>query len=125
MRDESRLRGVHSLRRATESGEGIKARTLHELRSASVGRAINTGWLADHVHGLYSRVDEGTLRGNRMADDRQIIITRVLIPEALTKAWLQHVRDFDIAHPGCHFDMMVEDSRPHHEGDGGQDHCRS
>jgi hypothetical protein len=40
------------------------------------------------------------------------------LPDELAKAFLQHVRDFDTAHPGCHFtirgqtemstDVMVE-----------------
>jgi hypothetical protein len=27
------------------------------------------------------------------------------LPPELTKAFLQHVRDFDTAHPGCHFEI--------------------
>jgi hypothetical protein len=30
------------------------------------------------------------------------------LPPALENAFLQHVRDFDIARPGCHFEMGVE-----------------
>jgi hypothetical protein len=30
------------------------------------------------------------------------------LPEALTQAWLQHLRDFDVAHPGCHFEIMAD-----------------
>jgi len=45
-----------------------------------------------------------------MADDKQLIITRAFVPQALTHAWLQHLRDFDTLHPGCHFEIMLEDS---------------
>lgn len=30
-----------------------------------------------------------------------------LTPE-LEQQWLQHLRDFDTAHPGCHFEVCVE-----------------
>jgi hypothetical protein len=30
------------------------------------------------------------------------------IPTGLEKAFVQHVRDFDVAHPGCHFEIGVE-----------------
>lgn len=36
------------------------------------------------------------------------IFTVAYIPEALSKAWLQHLRDFDTANPGCHFEVMAE-----------------
>lgn len=29
------------------------------------------------------------------------------VPPELRKAWLQHLRDFDIAHPGCHFEVSI------------------
>jgi len=25
----------------------------------------------------------------------------------LVQPWLQHLRDFDVAHPGCHFEVMT------------------
>jgi hypothetical protein len=28
------------------------------------------------------------------------------VPDDLVKEWLQHLRDFDIAHPGCHFKII-------------------
>jgi hypothetical protein len=30
------------------------------------------------------------------------------VPEGLEKAFVQHVRDFDVAHPGCHFEIGLE-----------------
>jgi hypothetical protein len=30
------------------------------------------------------------------------------IPSGLEQAWLQHVRDFDTAHKGCHFEIPIE-----------------
>jgi hypothetical protein len=27
------------------------------------------------------------------------------LPGELVHAWLQHLRDFDVAHPGCHFEV--------------------
>jgi hypothetical protein len=32
------------------------------------------------------------------------------IPPELEQAWLQHVRDFDTAHSGCHIEIGVEPS---------------
>jgi len=29
------------------------------------------------------------------------------LPEELVKPWLQHMRDFDTAHPGCHFEIAI------------------
>ena len=36
------------------------------------------------------------------------VFTVAHLPEALAQAWLQHLRDFDIAHPGCHFDVAAD-----------------
>jgi hypothetical protein len=30
------------------------------------------------------------------------------VPDDLGNAWCQHVRDFDIKNPGCHFSMFAE-----------------
>ena len=30
------------------------------------------------------------------------------VPDELAHDWLQHLRDFDTAHPGCHFEVVVE-----------------
>jgi hypothetical protein len=30
------------------------------------------------------------------------------LPAELTKAFMQHVRDFDTAHPGCHFEIGAD-----------------
>jgi hypothetical protein len=34
------------------------------------------------------------------------IFTVADVPLDLAQAWLQHLRDFDTAHPGCHFEVM-------------------
>jgi len=36
------------------------------------------------------------------------IATVAHVPPELVKAWLQHLRNFDVAHPGCHFQTMVD-----------------
>lgn len=36
------------------------------------------------------------------------LFTVASVPEDLGNAWLQHLRDFDTAHSGCHFEVMVE-----------------
>jgi len=36
------------------------------------------------------------------------IFTLAHVPEGLEKAWLQHLRDFDVAHPGCHFEVVAD-----------------
>lgn len=36
------------------------------------------------------------------------IFTITNIPGDLAMDWLQHLRDFDIAHPGCHFEVMAD-----------------
>ena len=36
------------------------------------------------------------------------IFTISHIPIELEQAWLQHLRDFDVAHPGCHFEVAIE-----------------
>lgn len=35
------------------------------------------------------------------------IITCASVPDGLVQAWLQHLRNFDAAHPGCHFEVLV------------------
>ena len=36
------------------------------------------------------------------------IFTVADVPDELAQAWLQHLRDFDVAHPGCHFEVMAD-----------------
>lgn len=36
------------------------------------------------------------------------VFIRASVPEDLIKQWMQHLRDFDVAHPGCHFEVMVD-----------------
>lgn len=36
------------------------------------------------------------------------IFTRATVPDDLAQAWLQHLRDFDTAHPDCHFEVVLE-----------------
>lgn len=36
------------------------------------------------------------------------IFTVASVPTGLAKAWLQHLRDFDTAHPGCHFELAAD-----------------
>lgn len=36
------------------------------------------------------------------------ICTIATVPDSLTNAWLQHLRDFDTAHADCHFEVMAE-----------------
>lgn len=35
------------------------------------------------------------------------ITTVADVPDDLAHAWLQHLRDFDTAHPGCHFQVFA------------------
>ena len=35
-----------------------------------------------------------------------IIATVAHMPDELGQAWLQHLRDFDAQHPGCHFNVL-------------------
>ena len=36
------------------------------------------------------------------------IFTRATVPEKLQQQWLQHLRDFDTANPGCHFEVGID-----------------
>lgn len=36
------------------------------------------------------------------------VYTIAHVPDDLRQAWLQHLRDFDTAHPGCHFEVAVD-----------------
>lgn len=36
------------------------------------------------------------------------IFTIAEVPDDLAKDWLQHLRDFDTAHPGCHFQVCAD-----------------
>jgi hypothetical protein len=40
-----------------------------------------------------------------------IIVTQAKIPDDLAKEWLQHLRDFDTKHAGCHFEVMMQTGR--------------
>lgn len=36
------------------------------------------------------------------------IFTVAHVHDNLAQAWLQHLRDFDTKHPGCHFEVFTE-----------------
>lgn len=36
------------------------------------------------------------------------VFTVAHVPAELQQAWLQHLRDFDKAHPGCHFQVFAD-----------------
>jgi hypothetical protein len=36
------------------------------------------------------------------------IFTIAHVTDGLENAWLQHLRDFDTAHPGCHFQVFAD-----------------
>lgn len=36
------------------------------------------------------------------------IFTIAHAPPELHQEWLQHLRDFDTAHPGCHFEVAID-----------------
>ena len=36
------------------------------------------------------------------------IFTIAHVPRELEQRWLQHLRDFDTAHPGCHFEVLAD-----------------
>ena len=36
------------------------------------------------------------------------LFTIAHIPSEFEQAWLQHLRDFDVAHPGCHFEVAAD-----------------
>jgi len=36
------------------------------------------------------------------------IFTVAEVPNQLAHAWLQHMRDFDAAHPDCHFEIFAD-----------------
>ena len=36
------------------------------------------------------------------------IYTFATVPDDLAHAWLQHLRDFDTTHPGCHFEVIAD-----------------
>jgi len=36
------------------------------------------------------------------------VFTIAHVPTELEQKWLQHLRDFDVAHPGCHFEVMAD-----------------
>lgn len=42
------------------------------------------------------------------AMSRVKIFTVAHVPEHLQQQWLQHLRDFDTAHPGCHFEVGID-----------------
>lgn len=39
---------------------------------------------------------------------RDKIFTIAHVPSELHQKWLQHLRDFDAANPGCHFEIAID-----------------
>ena len=46
-----------------------------------------------------------------MTDSRVKIFTIAHVPQERAHAWLQHLRDFDTAHPDCHFEVIADAPR--------------
>jgi len=40
--------------------------------------------------------------------ERMKVFTIAHVPPSLERAWLQHLRDFDLANPGCHFEVIAD-----------------
>jgi hypothetical protein len=40
--------------------------------------------------------------------DNVKIFTVASVPPELEQVWVQHLRDFDTAHPGCHFEVGID-----------------
>jgi hypothetical protein len=36
------------------------------------------------------------------------VFTVATMDDELQQRWLQHLRDFDVANPGCHFEVMID-----------------
>ena len=36
------------------------------------------------------------------------VFLRATVPPELLNKWFQHVRDFDISNPGCHFEVFTD-----------------
>lgn len=36
------------------------------------------------------------------------LFTKAEVPPELIHEWLQHLRNFDTAHPGCHFEVLTD-----------------
>ena len=36
------------------------------------------------------------------------VYTIAEVPDQLVQEWLQHLRDFDTKHPGCHFNVAAD-----------------
>jgi hypothetical protein len=47
-----------------------------------------------------------------VTDERTRIFTMAQVPPSLEREWLQHLRNFDTAHPGCHFEVIAD--TPHY-----------
>lgn len=43
-----------------------------------------------------------------MSDEHTPIFTLAHVLPGLENDWLQHLRDFDTAHPGCHFEVITD-----------------
>jgi hypothetical protein len=36
------------------------------------------------------------------------LVIAATVPDTMLGEWLQHLRDFDAAHPGCHFSLVAD-----------------
>lgn len=43
-------------------------------------------------------------------DNKQVFLVRATVPQELANLYIQHLRDFDKRHAGCHLEIMLEDS---------------
>lgn len=43
-----------------------------------------------------------------MSDEHTKIFTVAHVPHELANDWLQHLRDFDVTHRGCHFEVFAD-----------------
>jgi transcriptional regulator with XRE-family HTH domain len=64
----------------------------------------------DRLAEIFSADPEWFERGRGKAPEMTYakVYTVAHVPAPLQQAWLQHLRDFDVAHPGCHFEVAID-----------------
>jgi hypothetical protein len=56
---------------------------------------------------MADEIEDKVMRAAKLAEPVKVF-TVAHVPQGLAQAWLQHLRDFDVAHPGCHFEVLTE-----------------
>ena len=97
---------LKALRELQKAGQNVCDETdrIHDTEPWPVKYRAPYGAIA----ALRAVLDRQRKRKHLVTDETIKIFSIAHVLPTLENAWLQHLRDFDVAHPGCHFEVIAD-----------------